>query len=100
MIRGIGIFACLVASSCGSADTTATNADNKVSAIGTPAAVRVAPTEAYCLKEGDKPDSGFSNTKECLMVACDAGDEPSCRMMETYNGSLEPVPEATEQGTS
>lgn len=92
MIRGIAILACLAASSCGSGNTKAASAHKKVDTLGAPAAAQVAPTGADCLGNAYNTNSGFSNTKECLMVACEAGDEPSCRLMETYNGNLDPSP--------
>ena len=47
-------------------------------------------TADYCSKVGDEVGNPFDNTKTCLMIACDKGDNASCELAATYNGNLWP----------
>ena len=51
-------------------------------------------TAAYCGKVGDAPGSPFDNEKTCLLIACDKGDKPSCKLAESYNGNMSADDEA------
>ncbi len=60
-------------------------------------------TADYCGKVGDQPGNPFDNTKTCLMIACDKGDQDSCKLAESYNGNLWPEgvpPEENSEATS
>ena len=61
---------------------------NEAGSFPTPQSDGSPLTAAFCLKVDEQPNSRFDNTKTCLMMACEKGDEASCDLAATYNGNL------------